>query len=523
MPGVHLNDIEKKLKEKWKSDAYSSALEAIEIQGQNGLRGLSGVEVAFEYPVTVICGRNGVGKTTLLSLAALAFHAEPGFHAKGTSNNKKQLSGSYYTFQDFFYKGPKDPDYTGLSITWKYRNGKTREITKRSEKWMHYERRPHKAVQFLSTSRIVNAIEQRGLRNKFKQIDSSTITKKLNNEFLKHLSFILEREYKEAEELTNKDSQIRTCYGISSYSSFNMGAGEDVIIELLSIIQDMPDNSLLIIEEIEIGIYPAALAKLSRVLLEIACRKRMQIIISSHSSDFIDSLPRCARILLERFDSNTHVIPNPSTSYAINTIGKTTYAELQIICEDKIAEKIIKTSLVSTLRTRVHVSCIGSDSTLALAERAIKIATPLTKTLIIWDGDVSNELAEEYIKKASNINPTANEADPPNYIFLHKSDTPENNIINSIRQSDEAVNFLANKLGVDPAQTKSMIENIKASAGFNHHDYAYHIANKVALEEDKVVDALVDAARCASCVDFEKIRKCIESALENKTSESHNR
>lgn len=523
MPGVHLNHIEDELKKKWGTDAYSSALEAIEIQGKNGLRGISGVEVTFQYPVTVICGRNGVGKTTLLSLAALAFHAKPGFHAKGTSNSKKQLSGSYYTFQDFFYKGPKDPDYTGLSITWKYRNGKTMEITKRSEKWMHYERRTPKAVQFLSTSRIVNAIEQRGLRSKFKQIDSSTKAKKLNEKFLKHLSYILEREYTEAEELTNRDSQIRTCQGVSSYSSFNMGAGEDVIIELLSIIQDMPDDSLLIIEEIEIGIYPAALTKLAHVLLEIAEEKRMQIIISSHSSDFIDSLPRCARILIERFGANTQIIPSPSTSYAINQIGKNIYAELQIICEDRIADKIITASLNSSLRKRVHISCIGSSSTLALAERAIKKANPKTKTLIVWDGDVSNDKARKFIQQAYSDDGKASNQHEPNYIFLHKNGTPENNIVDEIQHSEESLAFLSDKLGTNIDQTKSIIANIKASSNYKHHDYAYRIAQEVLLEVSQVVDALISSARIASKITFDNIAMHITSVLENDHVDSHNR
>ena len=56
-----------------------------------------------------------------------------------------------------------------------------------------------------------------------------------------------------------------------------MGAGEDAIIELLSYIQKMPKGSLCIIEEIELGIHPEALAALAEVIQEIAEKKEIHI------------------------------------------------------------------------------------------------------------------------------------------------------------------------------------------------------------------------------------------------------
>ena len=50
-------------------------LRSISIKGRPGLRGIQDLSINFNYPLTVISGKNGCGKTTALALAALGFHS----------------------------------------------------------------------------------------------------------------------------------------------------------------------------------------------------------------------------------------------------------------------------------------------------------------------------------------------------------------------------------------------------------------------------------------------------------------
>jgi ABC-type multidrug transport system ATPase subunit len=82
MPGIHLSDVEKKLKRAWDSNNFGDTplLKSIEIDanGGSGLRGIKSLRMDFDYPVTFFTGQNGAGKSTLLALAALAYHGVPG-------------------------------------------------------------------------------------------------------------------------------------------------------------------------------------------------------------------------------------------------------------------------------------------------------------------------------------------------------------------------------------------------------------------------------------------------------------
>ena len=146
MPGTRLSDTERRLAEWWDSRAPSlyPRLAGIRIHGAPGLRGISDLELPIDYPLTVLTGRNGTGKSTPLALAALVFHSPPGHVPLNALRPAGKDGGTYDTFQDFFFKGPGDPAVEGVSIGWSYAGGDKPmvEITKKSSRWMQYERRP---------------------------------------------------------------------------------------------------------------------------------------------------------------------------------------------------------------------------------------------------------------------------------------------------------------------------------------------------------------------------------------------
>lgn len=125
MPGSRLSKTEQKLQDWWsKSGTFPyPPLTGLWVKGDPGLRGIRNLEVQFNYPLTVISGKNGCGKTTILSLAALGFHSPEGhFPVNASRKAKSDEKKSYYTFKDFFFKGPADPDIAGVEIGWRYNN-----------------------------------------------------------------------------------------------------------------------------------------------------------------------------------------------------------------------------------------------------------------------------------------------------------------------------------------------------------------------------------------------------------------
>jgi ABC-type transport system involved in cytochrome bd biosynthesis fused ATPase/permease subunit len=95
MPGTRLSITEKKLKRWWDStpDQPHACLSAITVKGSPGLRGISDLELVFKYPISVICGRNGAGKSTILALAALAFEPPTGCASYNAIKRTRKIKG----------------------------------------------------------------------------------------------------------------------------------------------------------------------------------------------------------------------------------------------------------------------------------------------------------------------------------------------------------------------------------------------------------------------------------------------
>jgi len=56
-------------------------------------------------------------------------------------------------------------------------------------------------------------------------------------------------------------------------------------------IESLPDNSLILIEEIENGLHPVATIRMVEYLIEVADRKSVQAIFTTHSNDALKPLP----------------------------------------------------------------------------------------------------------------------------------------------------------------------------------------------------------------------------------------
>ncbi len=112
---------------------------------------------------------------------------------------------------------------------------------------MHYERRPKRPAHYLGVIRSIPAIEQTTLRARFKADATSSNSWALNDEYRKRLTNIMRRSYDEAGVMATDGYFLRRARAGDTYSSFNMGAGEDVLIDLLLELQRCEKGSLIVI------------------------------------------------------------------------------------------------------------------------------------------------------------------------------------------------------------------------------------------------------------------------------------
>lgn len=517
MPGSRLNDDERRLQKWWNTSPVSvPVLRSMRVAG---LRGIRELEVHFDHPVTAICGRNGAGKSTLLGLVALAFGGTRGLVPPGAA--RRPLTGedfSYYTFRDFFFRGIGDPEYGDVEIDWHYDGPLQRmdgravanpvSVRKQSNKWMRYERRPERAVYFVGAIRSVPAVERSVLRSYFGATRAGTTTP-LEPNFLMRLADIMGRGYSDAATVTVTRYSLRRCAtGDSPYSSFNMGAGEDVLIEILQILQDAPMGALIVIEEIELGLHPTAARRLARHIQQVALGKKLQVVVSTHSHDFLDALPRQGRLLLQGSGSERRVMRGPTSRFAMGTLTEVAHPELVVYCEDQFARRLILAALSSDLRRRVRVSPVGAASELAQQAAAHKRAGFGERALIMWDGDVSEAEVRGWIGSAF---PSGLDGDPSvKWAMLPGGQAPERWVLSLlVTPADRAA--LASALSCDDTRAAEIVERLRASP--DPHAAAYELSQMEVLEEGLAAQILVDCAKAVAGDALATIEDEVKQAL----------
>ena len=239
MPGRHLSHQEDGLLKLWDTPPSNLArpfLESVGVSG--GLRGIADLLVPFRYPISALCGKNGVGKSTVLALAALAHHSPPGWNIPNWFHQplSKSSDRSYYTFGDFFVRSAGDQSFDGISISWTYRGYNPVapvKFTKTPTRWGRYTTRPEREVAFSPIGRLLPAHEVPGIRSASTQNLQDVDISVLSAEALKHLSFIMGREYSLGEiQETRRHTFQRVRSGVE-FTGFNMGSGESWVMNLL--------------------------------------------------------------------------------------------------------------------------------------------------------------------------------------------------------------------------------------------------------------------------------------------------
>lgn len=128
----------------------------------------------------------------------------------------------------------------------------------------------------------------------------------------------------------------------SRYSEANAGSGEVAIIQLVKRIEEAEDNSLILLDEPEVSIHPGAQEKLKMYLLDVTKRKKLQVIISSHSPILLQDMPQEAiKLYLTNSQGRFEVKENVDYQEAFYDLADCVSDKKIIFCEDFAAKELV--------------------------------------------------------------------------------------------------------------------------------------------------------------------------------------
>lgn len=319
------NSIIRDLIEKVRKRSYGNYLISLRLEK---IRFFQGAQINFDFPVTALIGPNGGGKSTILGATACAyssFKVETFFQKSRVGDDSMDDWQLEYELVD---RRINNRGTVRLNVAFKDNRWSRNVNCERTIRFFSINRTvpagessafTHKKLLRVTGSQIasistepVQNIEhikteaERILgkslscfqllrikvdRTKIKsELSSKPIRFEEDDEGNKVPVFKKIKEKSKVTVVSNKLMFVGSD-GVTEYSEFNFGAGESSIIRLVADAESLPENSLILIEEIENGLHPVAVRRLVEYLIDIANRKRMQVVFTTHSDNALMPLP----------------------------------------------------------------------------------------------------------------------------------------------------------------------------------------------------------------------------------------
>jgi predicted ATPase len=306
----------------------------------SGVRCHTQTTIEFRSPITAFSGFNGTGKSTMLQLCAAAYVCQ-----------------ADYTINSFMRKGPLDQTVfsanASVQLEFQDQSGVkplTLSYNPDTSRWQGYPRRPLREVFFGGVGVFLPRSEQRD----FVFLNSSRLTlgeaQELPEALKQHIARILSSAYRaihsnQVSHKSRKDTLLSANRNGSSYSEAHMGCGEGRIQCLIQRLEAMPERSLILLEEPEISLHPSAEYELGKYLLDLIDRKRHQVLLTTHSSMLLRSLPDASLVFLARHGDTITPLPGIGARQAASLLTEGHDKALTVLVEDEAA-KLVLTELI---------------------------------------------------------------------------------------------------------------------------------------------------------------------------------
>jgi predicted ATPase len=510
---------DKKLR-KWFSDDFeNSHLRLINLT-EGKFRGLTSLDIKFDFPITAMAVKNGAGKSTILALAACAYHnSKNGFKLPKRKN-------SYYTFSDFFIQHSEEISPSGIAVwyqfahnNWKITDDNPESAKKlgyqvrrkkQGGKWNDYDTRIKRNVIFLGIERIVPHSERSQSRS-YSKIFKGKQLKGWESKVKDAVGFVLNKSYETFSSLEHeKYSLPLVTVGNSRYSGFNMGAGENALFEIFSIIYSCGTGALLILDEVELGLHADAQRRFINKLKDVCFETKTQVICTTHSREIFDCLPSDARFFLEKITNKSLLIQGISSDFAFAKLADRPGTELDVFVEDEVAKSILMCALPNSIRSRISIKCIGSASAISRQMAAHYVRDASQPVLAVFDGDQRTQ-EKHNLKTAANayevqVN-SFNQWVIEKIDYLPSNFSPEKWLLDKAK---DCIVHLAISLDCD---ADILTEIIASQAHTEMHDTFYEISRRLGLDSTLCLQTIAKGVVTTFPDEFRPLIERFNSAL----------
>lgn len=393
--------------------------------------------------VTIVSGRNGTMKSTLMGLVAHPYRT-----TEKDINNKYMHTNFSDVFRLSTEKDKNDYLYhIKLNID---NNLKLKEpiplyFQPGNENTLYSKKDRHRLVPsgrnkgdgyfslpsvYINLKRLYPLIESGELSNE--DISYSEKEKEFVRVFFQKV--LLRNEFKNFEKYSTNEKSLsknpygpeNTYYDVNSISSGedNLSTFADILISFMRVHDKNKEKgytgltSILSIDEFEASLHPIAQTNLFEFILKWSARYRVKVILNTHSLYLIQHVylqhqkKLDAKFILINFigsqfqeDNKLVIFENPDYKLAYSELTLTNYEEknklmkVKILCEDDVAKLLIKRILSKqSLTSQIIISHVVSEDNDGISSnllsslcRNLPLMLKETKSMVIFDADIDIE------------------------------------------------------------------------------------------------------------------------------------
>ncbi|MFZ3208354.1 MAG: AAA family ATPase [Geobacteraceae bacterium] len=399
-------------------------------------RALNNVEIEFGDHITVICGKNGTSKSSILGIAAQMFSFDKDY-VKDTPLSYRQITGGDFKsrYRDHFRISDTFDIPGSMKVDIELQDGYTNQAATAKLELMKRNKSPRPVVRnnsaavgntsrnfthpviFLSLKRLYPIADR-----EYNVIDFDY----LNTHSKKFIGLTNELLNRSSSRATGTEGTISSAVAHGdNYDQESVSAGEDnagqIVLAIMSfrkLKEDYPDykGGLLLIDEADAGLFPTAQINLLKMLDRECKDLNLQVVMTSHSPTLIEYAFEQSQAYRKRYKtvylSNTYgdvqIMQNMSwpqisadiLTRSIAASPKSSLPKINIYFEDKegfdLYKAIMNRQSLNKFTNPLADITLGCSNYIQLIQK--KVTEFSDRSIVCLDADVAQSILGKNLK-----------------------------------------------------------------------------------------------------------------------------
>ncbi len=442
----------------------------------SNINGLGNGEINFRGGISAVCGGNGVGKSTIMDAMACTII--------GAQYGANRIA--HGRFVNASFQAQMVIDDAEVIRTLGFAEGETQASG-------HID---CETVYINPANLAMNVISFLERTANFAEYLESLESRIATAQEVAQLSYIIGKNYEGFETFEIEDYSLegqdnetsfpyfRVTSGGTQYSSEMMGLGELSLFLLVWKLDNMSENSILLIEEPETYISPSSQKKFMDFMARMSDIKHIWIVVTTHSPSIVDQIPLESITLLSRGAAGVTVIDTPSRFQLDEVLDKSHSYSGVLFVEDLVAQAFLS-SVLSRMALDIHqryeLLISEGEATLSQLKNCFPPDSAWLEVAVIYDGDQRQRQEKGKIPQG----------------FLPGAASPESLLWETARANQQRLADGVSR----PLPDVTVV--LDALEGRERHDWLDELAGRLRVEKHILIDVLA-----AICLDTnEQVRK----------------